>query len=192
MQTKQQACPHISFTYTNCGWSFPNALCCYIWVKCKMEMELLKLFKLAQTDPSLKKQVVDAFVQSGVLLYTHPPTSTQSFSLLFVNRMRGSHATQIQPFRPCGHRPCAQTKRSPSACFRCTSSVAHPPFRLKRRDSLSMQASSLHPCQCSSTPISIRARSAPLLSSSLLCACACRTVGLIRPLLSTGVKQTTR
>ena len=60
-------------------------------------------------------------------------------------------------------------------------------FNLRQR-SLSRYAgaSSLHPCQCSSTPISIRAHSIPPLSSSLLCARACRTVALIRPLAFHG------
>lgn len=55
---------------------------------------------------------------------------------------------------------------------------------------LNMQACSLHPCQCSSTPISIIALSICCFHHPLLCAHACRAVGLIRPLLLTGVRRT--
>lgn len=54
-------------------------------------------------------------------------------------------------------------------------------FNLKRQVWLGIQALSLHPCQCSSMPISIRAHSIPHFHHPLLCACVCRTVGLIRP-----------
>lgn len=54
-------------------------------------------------------------------------------------------------------------------------------FNLKCQVCLGIQALSLHPCQCSSMPISIRAHSIPHFHHPLLCACVCRTVGLIRP-----------
>lgn len=90
---------------------------------------------------------------------------------LLVTKEGWERVTWREGFRPhSNHGPCShklwphQTKPLAIHSFymqHCSTSACSACFNHIQQASLSMQASSLHPCQCSSTPISIRALSTP-------------------------------